>query len=66
MEIKLKDPQINEYVFADEPNKVGKKQDGFQNKDVKKFHISELSEKEAEEYAERYKTEFLRKYNSFK
>jgi hypothetical protein len=61
--IKLKSPQVNEWVYA-ENNNVGKKQDGFMKNEVPKFHISELSKEEAYEYAEEYKKTFIEKYNS--
>jgi hypothetical protein len=63
--IKLKDPQVEEWIYA-ENNKVGRRQDGFMKDDVQKFHISELSQEEAENYAEEYKKAFLEKYNSAK
>lgn len=62
--IKLKEPQVNEWIYADN-NKVGLKQDGLKQ-DVQKFHISELSEEEAKEYAEQYKKQFLEKYKQLK
>lgn len=63
--IKLKNPTIEEWIYT-ENNKVAQRQEGFLNKDVQKFHISELSEEEAKEYAEEYRKQFIEKYNSFK
>ena len=63
--IKLKNPIIEEWIYV-ENNKVAQRQEGFLNKDVQKFHISELSEDEAKEYAEEYRKQFLEKYNSLK
>lgn len=62
--IKLKNPRIEEWIYA-ENNKAAQRQEGLK-KDVQKFHISELSEEEAKEYAEKYKRQFLEKYNSLK
>lgn len=64
-EIKLRSPEISEWIYA-ENNKVAQRQEGLLNKDVQKFHISELSEEEAKEYAEEYRKQFIEKYNSFK
>ena len=47
--IKLDPPKINEWISV-ENNKVGTKQEGLKN-DVIRYHISELSENEAKEYA---------------
>ena len=63
--IKLKNPTIEEWIYA-ENNKVAQRQEGYLKQDVQKFHISELSEDEAKEYAEEYKKQFLEKYNSLK
>lgn len=63
--IKLKNPTVDEWIYA-ENNKVGQRQDGFLKQDVQKFHISELSPEEAENYAEEYKKAFLEKYQSAK
>lgn len=62
--IKLKDPSINEWIYA-ENNSVGQKQYGLKN-DMPKYHISDLSEEEALQYAEEYKRAFLDKYNQLK
>lgn len=62
--IKLKNPQINEWIYA-ENNLIAQKHEGFKN-DSPKYHISELSTEEAEEYAEEYKKAFLEKYNQLK
>ncbi|MDR4892265.1 MULTISPECIES: hypothetical protein [unclassified Chryseobacterium] len=58
--IKLQTPSINEWIYAEDYS-VGQKQDGLKN-DAKKFHIGELSQEEAENYAEEYKKAFLEKY----
>lgn len=62
--IKLECPKITEWIYA-EDHSVGRKQDGLK-KDAQKFHISELSPEEAENYAEEYKKAFLEKYQSAK
>ena len=60
--VKLEPPKINEWILV-ENNKIGTKQEGLK-KDVLRYHISELSEDEAKEYAELYKQKFLEKYYS--
>ncbi|NML70019.1 hypothetical protein HHL23_09420 [Chryseobacterium sp. RP-3-3] len=62
--IKLKSPAISEWIYT-ECNSVGKKQDGLKS-DTQKFHISELSQEEAQQYAEEYKKTFLEKYHLIK
>lgn len=64
-EIKLKEPQISEWIFEDGIS-IGKKEDGLKPKNLKKFHISELTEAEATEYAERYKDKFLQTWKESK
>ncbi|WP_412850578.1 hypothetical protein ACL0VS_17965 [Chryseobacterium sp. PMSZPI] len=62
--IKIKGLAISEWIYA-ENDSVGQKQQGLKQ-DVQKFHISELTKEEAEEYAEEYKKVFLDKYNQLK